>query len=167
MGYHPQISLLEEIAIKLHLVGDTRESGRDGSPRLEYAALTNYPAVERWNDWIEYDPGKWPRRSVQRHYSLVPTICFNCEAACGLLAYVDKAQNSIRKFEGNPLHPGSRGRNCAKGPATINQVNDPERILFPLKRKGARGGGAWERVKWDEVLDDIGGRIRKAIQEGR
>ena len=38
------------------------------------------------------------------------------------------------------MHPGSRGRNCAKGPATLNQVEDPERILYPLRRKGPRGG---------------------------
>jgi anaerobic selenocysteine-containing dehydrogenase len=72
-----------------------------------------------------------------------------------------------RKFEGNPEHPGSRGRNCAKGPATLNQVQDPERIRYPLKRVGQRGEGKWERVTWDEVLDDIAGRIRSALVEGR
>ena len=78
--------------------------------------------------------------------SLVPTTCFNCESACGLLAYVDRDDLTIKKFEGNPAHPGSRGRNCAKGPATINQVNDPERILHPLRRVGERGSGQFERV---------------------
>ena len=78
---------------------------------------------------------------MKRHYSLIPTICFNCEAACGLLAYVDQETLQVRKFEGNPAHPGSRGRNCAKGPATINQVTDPERILYPLQARGqARRG---------------------------
>ena len=81
---------------------------------------------------------------------LIPTTCFNCESACGLLAYVDKDDLSIKKVEGNPAHPGSRGRNCAKGPATINQVDDPERILHPLRRVGERGGGQWERVSWDD-----------------
>ncbi|MCB0083866.1 MAG: hypothetical protein KDE47_23160, partial [Caldilineaceae bacterium] len=38
---------------------------------------------------------------------LVPTICFNCESACGLLAYIDKTSLEIKKFEGNPVHPGS------------------------------------------------------------
>ena len=115
---------------------------------------------------MEYDPAHWPRK-VEKHYRLIPTICFNCEAACGLLAYVDKEKRAIRKFEGNPAHPGSRGRNCAKGPATINQVNDPERILYPLKRVGKRGEGKWERVSWDEVLDDIAGRVRNALLEDR
>ena len=128
--------------------------------------LAAYPPVERWNDWEEYDPVAWPEK-VKRRYELIPTICFNCEAACGLLAYVDRDTLKIQKFEGNPVHPGSRGRNCAKGPATLNQVQDPERILYPLRRTGARGGGQWERVTWDEVLDDIAGRIRAALVEGR
>ena len=98
---------------------------------------------------------------------LVPTTCFNCESACGLLAYVDRETLQVKKFEGNPEHPGSRGRNCAKGPATLNQVTDPDRILFPLKRAGKRGENRWQRVSWDEALDDIAPRIRKAIAEKR
>jgi anaerobic selenocysteine-containing dehydrogenase len=98
---------------------------------------------------------------------LVPTTCFNCESACGLLAYVDRETLQVRKFEGNPEHPGSRGRNCAKGPATLNQITDPDRILHPLKRVGARGEGRWVQVGWDEALKDIGARIRAAIMEGR
>src|SRR6516225_1673459 len=128
--------------------------------------LSSFPPKDRWHNWSEFDPTQWPRK-VKKHYSLVPTICFNCEAACGLLAYVDKKTLRIQKFEGNPEHPGSRGRNCAKGPATINQVQDPERILYPLRRVGARGDGQWERVTWDEVLDDIAGRIRAALVERR
>ena len=52
-------------------------------------ALASYPPPERWDDWVEYDARAWPQR-VPRRYMLVPTICFNCEAACGLLAYVDR-----------------------------------------------------------------------------
>src|SRR5512145_2694702 len=128
--------------------------------------LAAYPPVARWDDWEEYDPQAWPRR-VPRRYALIPTICFNCEAACGLLAYVDRDTMQIQKFEGNPVHPGSRGRNCAKGPATLNQVTDPERIRHPLRRVGPRGGGQWERVTWDEALDDIAARIRTALVERR
>jgi anaerobic selenocysteine-containing dehydrogenase len=128
--------------------------------------LSNYPPYERWDDWVEYDAKSWPKK-VERRYSLVPTTCFNCEAACGLLAYVDKESGEIRKLEGNPLHPGSRGRNCAKGPATINQIHDPERILYPLKRVGPRGEGQWERTTWDEVLDTFAARIRAALIEDR
>ncbi|HZS78700.1 MAG TPA: molybdopterin-dependent oxidoreductase [Ktedonobacteraceae bacterium] len=128
--------------------------------------LASCPPPEKWQDWVEYDAKAWPRK-VAKHYEIIPTICFNCEAACGLLAYVDKETGSVRRFEGNPYHPGSRGRNCAKGPATINQVNDPERILYPLKRAGRRGEGKWERTTWDEVLDTFAAKIRQAIIEDR
>ncbi|MEZ6013610.1 MAG: molybdopterin-dependent oxidoreductase [Planctomycetota bacterium] len=46
-------------------------------------------------------------------------------------------------------------------------MQDTERILYPLKRVGKRGEGRFERATWDEALADIGGRIRKAIQEDR
>src|ERR1043165_5106827 len=128
--------------------------------------LSSYPPPERWDNWVEFDARSWPKK-VERHYSLVPTTCFNCEAACGLLAYIDQDTGDIRKLEGNPLHPGSRGRICAKGPATINQVHDPERILFPLKRIGARGEGKWERTTWDEVLETFAQKIRSALVEDR
>ena len=134
-----------------------------GASRIHLAA---FPPKERWDDWVELDSRAWPAR-VERHSMLVPTTCFNCESACGLLAYVDTETLQIRKFEGNPEHPGSRGRNCAKGPATINQVTDPDRILYPLRRAGKRGEGNWERVSWDEALDDIAARVRRAITEDR
>lgn len=134
--------------------------------KREGSHLFSTPPVEKWDDWVELDPAEWPRR-VQKHYSLVPTICFNCESACGLLAYVNKETGQIDKFEGNPLHPASRGRLCAKGPATITQIHDPDRILYPMKRVGPRGGGKWARTSWDEVLETFGTRIRKAFQENR
>ncbi len=123
--------------------------------------MSRYPPPERWDDWVEWDAKAWPKK-VARRYTLVPTICFNCESACGLLAYVDKETYEIRRFEGNPAHPGSRGRNCAKGPATHNQVYDPERILYPLKRVGARGEGKWKRVSWEEVVEELGAKMRES-----
>ncbi len=128
--------------------------------------LRNYPPPETWDHHVAHDARAHPRK-VKREFMLIPTTCFNCESACGLLAHVAKDDLSITKLEGNPAHPGSRGRNCAKGPATINQIEDPERILHPLKRVGERGAGGWERCTWDEALDDIAGRIRAAIEQDR
>ncbi len=128
--------------------------------------MSQYPPVDKWDDWVEWDGKLWPKR-VARRYMLIPTVCFNCEAACGLLAYVDKETLEVKKFEGNPAHPGSRGRNCAKGPATHNQTYDPERILYPLKRVGARGEGKWKRVTWEEALADIAGKMRASRQRRR
>jgi anaerobic selenocysteine-containing dehydrogenase len=159
-------SIIERMAEKLRLIPNLSKNGVEPEPRLmEEGKLTKFPPPDQWDDWVEYEAKDWPKMT-KKHYQIIPTTCFNCESACGLTAYIDKETNQIRKFEGNPYHPGSRGRNCAKGPATINQITDPDRILYPLKRTGKRGEGKWERVSWDEVLDDIAGRIRKAIQEG-
>ena len=128
--------------------------------------VSQYPPVDAWSDWVEYDGKAWPRR-VARNYTLVPTVCFNCESACGLLAYVDTETFHIRKFEGNPAHPGSRGRNCAKGPATLNQIYDPDRILHPLKRVGERGQGEWQRISWDQALEEIAARMRASRERRR
>jgi len=124
--------------------------------------LYKYPDPSEWEDFTELDPLAWPKK-IKKHYSIVPTTCFNCESACGLLAYIDKETNKVRKFEGNPHHPGSRGRNCAKGPATINQINDTERILYPMKRKGERGSGKWERITWEQALKEISTKIRSSL----
>ena len=145
---------------------EAEERGESFYPGPSRVHLASFPPKERWDDWVELDSRAWPRR-VEKRYMLVPTTCFNCESACGLLAYVDRDTLEVRKFEGNPEHPGSRGRNCAKGPATANQITDPDRILYPLKRAGERGSGQWTRVGWDEALDDIAGRIRRALEEGR
>lgn len=165
-----KLSLIERLATKLRIIPPLAEEsviariphGIDTSP----FPLHSFPPPEKWDDWEELDPAAWPVREARR-YSIVPTTCFNCESACGMLAYVDKATNEVRKFEGNPLHPGSRGRNCAKGPATKNQLDDTDRILYPLKRVGARGEGKFERVSWDEALKDIGGRIGAAFDAKR
>ncbi|MEZ5193075.1 MAG: molybdopterin-dependent oxidoreductase [Nocardioides sp.] len=75
-----------------------------------------------------------------------------------------------------PVHPQVRGQpgpprlarsQLRQGPATINQIHDPERILYPLRRVGERGSGKFEQVSWEEALRDIGGRIRQAIVDGR
>ncbi len=128
--------------------------------------LSKYPPFEKWHDWRELDAKAWPEK-VERKYTMVPTTCFNCEAGCGLVAYFDQDTDEIVKIEGNPEHPASRGRNCAKGPATLNQVYDTERIMYPMKRVGERGSGQWQRISWDQALEEVGERIRNAINEDR
>lgn len=130
------------------------------------AEFRKHPHPSTWDEFVDFESTSWPRKD-RKKYWIIPSICFNCESACGIIAYVNKDTLEIRKIEGNPVHPGSRGRTCAKGVVTPNQLDDPDRILFPMRRKGKRGAGEWERVKWDDVLEDLGGRIRKAILEGR
>ena len=126
----------------------------------------SHPDPSEWDQYVDFESTSWPRKD-RRKYWIIPSICFNCESACGILAYVDQETLAVRKIEGNPVHPGSRGRTCAKGVVTPNQLEDPDRILYPLRRAGARGEGKWERTTWEQALDDIGGRIRRAIQDGR
>ena len=124
---------------------DTEEAARMRRLPGPHGEFPTAPPKESWDDWVELEGRAWPRR-IEHHYMLVPTICFNCEAGCGQLAYVDRETLEIRKIEGNPEHPASRGRLCAKGPATLNQITDPERVLYPQRRVGKRGAGKWERV---------------------
>jgi anaerobic selenocysteine-containing dehydrogenase len=126
----------------------------------------SHPDPSEWDNYVDYESTSWPKKE-RRRYWIIPSICFNCESACGILAYVDQETLEVRKIEGNPVHPGSRGRTCAKGVVTPNQLEDPDRIMYPLRRTGERGEGRWEQVSWNEALDDIGGRIRLAILEGR
>ncbi|MGQ0551929.1 MAG: molybdopterin dinucleotide binding domain-containing protein [Planctomycetota bacterium] len=157
---------LERAAVALHLI-QPLPAGDQPLPQLAPGGeLLAFPPDSAWDDWSEYDVGAWPERKLRRRM-LVPTTCFNCESACGLLAYVDKETLEVQRFEGNPKHPASRGRTCAKGPATINQIHDPDRILYPQKRVGPRGSGRWERITWAQALSDIGGRIGNALREGR
>jgi len=173
MGYKKP-SFIESIAEKIGIIPDLHKEGyqefdqdmRHFTDEEVAQMYENFPPPEKWDNWVEYDPKVWPKK-VKKTYQIVPTTCFNCESACGLTAFIDKETGEVKKFEGNPYHPGSRGRNCAKGPATINQLTDPDRILFPLKRKGKRGEGEWERISWDEALDTISARIRKALKEDR
>jgi anaerobic selenocysteine-containing dehydrogenase len=136
--------------------------------------FASYPPFEKWNGWRELSGDDWKRGGIGRadiavhEHVLVPTICNNCEAVCGLTAWVDKETLVVRKFMGNPLHTGSLGRNCAKGYAVQSQMYDPDRIPFPLKRAPGtkRGDGKWVRTTWDEALSTIGAKMRQTLKRG-
>src|SRR5256885_5459745 len=124
----------------------------------------SHPDPATWDAYVDFESTSWLKKE-KRNYWIIPSICFNCESACGILTYVDKEKLTVRKIEGNPLHPGSRGRTCAKGVVTPNQLEDPDRILYPLMRDGERGSGKWRQVSWDEALNDIGEVGRAACRE--
>ncbi|QGY39413.1 molybdopterin-dependent oxidoreductase [Pseudodesulfovibrio cashew] len=75
-------------------------------------------------------------------------MCFN---KCGLIARVE--DGVVTKLDPNPKFLKSRSMLCARGNAGIRQVYDPDRLKYPLLRKGERGEGKWQRIPWDEALD--------------
>lgn len=95
---------------------------------------------------------------------IVKTNCFDCHSKCGVLCHVD-AQGVLTKVEGNPEDPRSQGRMCPKGRAAVKVLYDEHRVNWPLRRVGERGSGQWQRITWDEALDEIETRCRAYIEE--
>lgn len=90
---------------------------------------------------------------------IVKSACYSCNMCCEVLVFIDEATGEIRKVEGDPESPVSRGMLCTKGLAARDLVYNPGRLRHPLKRTGERGEGKWERISWDEALDQIAGKL--------
>jgi len=85
------------------------------------------------------------------------TMCEMCVWRCGVRAKVK--DGVVYKLDGNPFHPHSRGMLCPRGQAGVATLYDPDRLKYPLIRKGARGEGQWVRASWDDALDYVAGRM--------
>lgn len=108
--------------------------------------------------------GKEVSRTTGKFHQPVASTCMHCYARCGIIGYVGYGR--LLKIGGNPKHPNSLGRLCAKGQAGVNLLYDPERLLFPLKRVGKRGEGKWQRISWEEAYKEIAVRLRKIKDHG-
>ena len=85
------------------------------------------------------------------------TVCNQCSAGCGISVRI--REGKAKKIEGNPVHPVSQGRLCARGQSGLNVLYNPDRIREPLTNAGQRGTGNFYPISWDEVLTTIGSRI--------
>ena len=83
----------------------------------------------------------------------ISTICEMCVWRCGVHAKVVKGR--VVKLEGNPDHPHSKGRLCARGQSGLMNTYDPDRVLTPLIRVGKRGEGKFRQATWAEALDMV------------
>jgi len=93
----------------------------------------------------------------------IRTACRSCHGGCGVIAHVKNGK--VIKVEGDPDSPISHGTLCSKGLAITQLAYHPDRILYPMKRGGAKGEGKWERITWDEALDTISERFKRVIEE--
>jgi anaerobic selenocysteine-containing dehydrogenase len=83
-----------------------------------------------------------------------PTFCRICEPLCGMIATVEDGR--LTALRPDKDHPLSAGFACQKGVAFSEIVNDPDRVLTPLRRSA---DGGFEPVSWDEAMSDIAARL--------
>ncbi len=86
-----------------------------------------------------------------------------CHERCGLLVSVKDGR--IVGIKGNPDYP-SPGHGCADRMSHFAEwLYSSEQLLYPLKRKGERGENRWERISWDQALDEIAAKLAKIKAE--
>jgi molybdopterin guanine dinucleotide-containing S/N-oxide reductase-like protein len=113
--------------------------------------------------------------------SIVHAACpHDCPDACGVLITVEDGKAT--KIQGDPEHPVTRGFLCAKVAKYLDRVYSPDRVLYPMRRVGAKGpvenrageapaaprvdaAHGWRRISWDEALDEISTRFRSISSE--
>lgn len=87
-----------------------------------------------------------------------------------MLVTIDEAGKATR-VQGDPAHPVTRGFLCGKVAKYLDRVYSPDRLLYPMRRrKGAPKGpgqelAAFERIGWDEALDEIAARLKAVSAE--
>lgn len=90
---------------------------------------------------------------------IITTCTRDCTNTCGLVATVEEGK--VVRLEGNPKHPVNQGRVCHKCAKFVDRVYSSERILTPLRKKSGR----WERITWEEAIDEIVERMNTIKQE--
>ncbi len=95
----------------------------------------------------------------------------DCPDACGVLITVEDGRAT--KIQGDPKHPVTRGFLCAKVAKYLDRVYSPDRVLYPMRRIAPKGAAhkqagtaqTWQRITWDEALDEIAERFRTILSE--
>ncbi len=89
----------------------------------------------------------------------VRTICTHCSVGCGVIAEV---KNGVWIGQEPAFdHPFNRGAHCAKGAAVREHGHGERRLKYPTKLVD----GKWQKVSWDEAINDIGDQLMKIRQE--
>jgi anaerobic selenocysteine-containing dehydrogenase len=90
--------------------------------------------------------------------TLVRATCpHDCPDTCALLVKVD--DGVATEVKGDPEHPTTAGVLCTKVSRYIDRTYHPDRVLYPMRRVGRKGEGKFERISWDQALDEIASRL--------
>src|ERR1039457_2105063 len=97
------------------------------------------------------------------------SVCaLDCPDACAVLVTIDATIDGggkATRLRGDPAHPVTRGFLCGKVARYLEREYAPSRLLYPLRRTGAKGEGRFARVTWDEALDEIAARLKAIAAE--
>ncbi|MDZ7852924.1 MAG: molybdopterin-dependent oxidoreductase [Halomonas sp.] len=81
------------------------------------------------------------------------TVCSHCSVGCGV--YAEVQEGVWTKQEPAFDHPINRGAHCAKGASLRAHGNGNRRLKYPMKLVG----GEWQRLSWDEAIEQIGNKV--------
>ncbi|MCM2256037.1 MAG: molybdopterin-dependent oxidoreductase [Vicinamibacteria bacterium] len=127
---------------------------RTSRRRREFLIATSAVAVQ-----ASLGAGCASRRTVVRG-----ACHHDCADTCAWRTTVDDGR--VVAFEGDPDHPFTRGRLCARMSGYPDDlVFSSHRLLYPQRRVGKKGEGRFERVSWDEALDDVARRLKAIVAE--
>ncbi|MEM3356230.1 MAG: molybdopterin-dependent oxidoreductase, partial [Candidatus Bathyarchaeia archaeon] len=96
-------------------------------------------------------------------------LCGGClfGFACPILAYVEG--DKILKIEPDPMGHTDYPARCERLKLwpNINEtiLNHPKRLNYPLKRVGERGEGKWQKITWDQAINEIAAKLKEIIDE--
>lgn len=91
-----------------------------------------------------------------------------CHLCCGHCAVRVTVADNVIVDMAPDFESGLSNEQCVykKGRLSIPEIHShPDRLLYPLKRVGARGEGKWERVSWEEALDTVADKFRQIREE--
>ena len=88
------------------------------------------------------------------------TNCHYCGYCCAFLATVEEGR-VIDLVPDPTRYPYDEKilAGCRRWRMNLDALDDPKRVNYPLRRVGERGSNEWERLSWDEALDDIAKRL--------
>ncbi|MEO0678823.1 MAG: molybdopterin-dependent oxidoreductase [Pseudomonadota bacterium] len=94
-----------------------------------------------------------------------PSVCpHDCPSACALDVEVLDGSR-IGRVRGAKDQSYTDGVICAKVARYQERIHHPDRLTHPMRRVGAKGEGKWERIAWDDALDEIAARFLAAEAE--